>query len=104
MDIVNNSGGDIIITSFFAYWPDIPTAQKIDQLFISGTMVWNRSDPDSPSDIPTEGDWINSADPALKIPAATVKNLLIQFSNDLQPTGYEVHVVFDIGCQVTGTR
>ena len=102
MDIVNTSGKDITITSFFAYWPDIPTAQKIDQLFIGGTMVWNRSDPDSPSDIPTEGNWVNGAD--LKIPDKSVKNLLIQFSNDLQPTGYEVHVAFDIGCQVISTR
>ena len=102
MDIINNSGTQITITSFFAYWPDIPTAQKIDQLFIGGTMVWNRSDPDSPSDIPTEGNWVNGAD--LTIPDKNVKNLLIQFSNDLQPTGYEMHVVFDIGCQVISTR
>ena len=102
MDITNISGQDIIITRFFAYWPDIPTAQKIDQLFISGAMIWNPSDPDSPSDIPTEGNWINGAD--LTIPNATTKNLLMQFSNDLQATGYEVHVEFNIGCQVMGTR
>jgi hypothetical protein len=102
MDITNNNGSEIAINRFLAYWPDIPSSQKIDQLLLDGTVIWNPSDPDSPSDIPAEGNWTNSAN--LSIPAATTKSLLIQFSDDLQATGYEVHVVFDINCQVIGTR
>lgn len=102
MDITNTSGLPITINRFFAYWVKSPTSQKIDRIFFNGVMVWNTSDPDSPSDIPTEGNWINGAD--LTIPDVTTRNLLIQFPNGLQPTGYEVHLVFNIGCQVIGTQ
>jgi hypothetical protein len=102
MDITNNSGSTITIDRIMAYWPDIPTHQQINQLLLRGAVIWNPSDPNSPSDIPKEGNWTNTAD--LTIPNATTGNLVIQFSNDLQPTGYKVHVVFDIGCQVTGNQ
>ncbi|HEX5807500.1 MAG TPA: tetratricopeptide repeat protein, partial [Anaerolineales bacterium] len=99
MDIANNSGSTIAIDRIMAYWPDIPTHQQINQILLNGAVIWNPADPNSPSDIPKEGNWTNTAD--LTIPNATTGNLVVQFSNDLQPTGYKVHVVFDIGCQVT---
>ena len=106
MDITNNSGSTITINRFFAYWVKLPTSQKIARLLLNGAVVWNTSDPDSPSDIPTEGNWVNAAN--LTILDATVENFVIQFSNDLQPTGYEVHIVFDVPpfppCQVIGTK
>ena len=104
MDITNSSGGGLTITinRFFAYWVKLPNSQKIDKLFLNSVMIWNTSDPDSPSDIPTEGNWAAGAD--LTIPDATTRNFLIQFPNNLQTTGYEVHLVFDIGCQVIGTQ
>lgn len=102
MDITNNSGSDIDLSRFFAYWVKLPTSQKIDRLLLNGVVVWNRSDPDSPSDIPAEGNWIGGAD--LIILNGSTESFLIQFSDNLQPTGYEVHLVFNIGCQVIGTR
>ena len=102
MDITNNHGSDIAISQFFAYWVKSPTSQKIERLLLNGAVIWNTSDPDSPSDIPAEGNWVNGA--SLTIPNATTQNLLIQFPNDLQPTGYEVHILFDIICQVMGTK
>jgi len=102
MDITNNNGTPITINRFFAYWLKSPISQKIDKLFFNGPEIWNKSDPDSPSDLPTEGDWLNGAD--LTIPNATTRTLVIQFSNDLQSTGYEVHLVFDIGCRVIGRK
>jgi len=102
MDITNSGGVTITINRFFAYWVKSSTSQKIDKLLLNGTEVWNKSDPDSPSDIPTEGNWLGGAD--LTIPAASARNFLIKFSNNLQPTGYEVHIVFNIGCQVIGTK
>jgi len=98
LEITNNNGNPITLNRFFAYWVKFPTSQKIDKLFLKGAEIWNKSDPDSPSDIPTEGDWVGGAD--LIIPVVPVSNLLIQFPNDLQPNDYEVHLVFDIGCQV----
>ncbi len=102
MDITNNSGGPITIKRFFAYWVKQPNSQKIERLVLNGIVIWNTSDPDSPSDIPTESNWANGAD--LTILDATTETLLIQFPNNLQPTGYDVHLVFDIGCQVFGSQ
>jgi len=65
-------------------------------------MIWNTSDPNSPSDIPTEGNWVGGAN--LTIPGSATETFLIQFSNPLQATGYEIHISFDIGCQVVGTK
>ena len=100
--ITNNSGSTITITRFFAYWVKTPKSQKIARLFLAGNVIWNTSDPDTPTDIPTEGNWVPSGDRSIL--DAGAKNMLIRFSNDLQATGYEVHIVFDIGCQVIGTK
>ena len=102
MDITNSSGSSIVLNRFFAYWVKSPTSQKIEKLSLNGVDIWDRSDPDSPSDFPPEGNWVGGAN--LVIPVAPASNLLIQFADNLQPTGYEVHIVFDIGCQVVGTK
>lgn len=102
MDITNNSGVTITINRVFAHWVDAPSPQLLAQLLLNGAPIWNPSDPDTPSDIPTEGGFINNAD--LTIPDATTRNFLMQFGDDLQPGSYEVHIVFDIiGCQVSGS-
>ena len=103
MDITNNDTSTITINRFFAYWVDSPNAQKISRLFLNSLMIWNTSDPDSPSDIPTEGNWANGAD--LTIPNGTTRTFLIVFSNLMQPP-LEVHIVFDppVSCQVIGTQ
>ena len=102
IDITNNHGSDVTINRFFAYWVKLPNSQKIDRLILDGTVIWNTSDPDSPSDIPTEGNWLGGA--SRTIPNGSTLTLLIDFPNDLQATGYEIHVVFDIGCQIVRTR
>jgi hypothetical protein len=102
MDINNTNGSPITINQIFAYWVKSSTSQKIDKVLLNGDEIWDKSDPNPPSDIPNEGDWKGGAN--LVIPGAPVSNLLIQFSDTLQPTGYEVHILFDIGCQVIGTR
>jgi hypothetical protein len=104
-DITNASGAQIDITRFFAYWVESPTSQKLDKLFLDSVEIWNRSDPDSPSDIPSAGDgnWISAA---LTIPDATTGNFIVQFQDPLEPGNYEVHIVFNtvIGsCQVSGS-
>jgi len=104
MDITNSSGSTITINRFFAYWVKSPNSQKIDRLLLNGNIIWNTSDPNSPSDFPAEGNWISGTN-LLTIPDANVGNLVVQYTYDLiQPTGYEVHIVFDIGCQVIGTK
>jgi hypothetical protein len=101
MVITNGSVATITINRLFAYWVELPTSQKLDKLFHNGFLVWNTSDNDSPSDIPTESGFMSGAD--LTVPGGATRTFVIQFLNDLQPGTYEVHVVFDIGCQVTGS-
>ena len=102
IDIANNHGADVTIDRFFAYWVELPNTQKLDRLILDGTVIWNTSDPDSPSDIPAEGSWRGGAN--LTIPNTSNLTLLIEFPNALQATGYEIHIVFDIGCQIVRTR
>ena len=78
-----------------------PTSQKLDKLFIDGIEIWNRSDPDSPSDIPAE-EFVGGDD--VTILDSIPRTFVILFSNDLQPGEYEVHIVFNsISCQVSGS-
>ncbi|HKJ37805.1 MAG TPA: hypothetical protein VJ972_03445, partial [Anaerolineales bacterium] len=102
MNITNNSGAPITINRFFAYWPDSPTTQSLDMLLLNGGQIWNQNDNDSPSDFPTEGNWRSGAN--LTIPNATTYNFIVQFRENLQSSGYENHIFFDIGCQVIGTK
>ena len=98
MTITNNNGSQITINRFFAYWVKSPQSQKLDRLSLNGNLIWNTSDSFSPSDIPSEGNWINSA--SRSIPDATGQTFLIQFQNDMLSVGYEAHIVFDVGCQL----
>lgn len=101
--ITNNGGTTITINRFFAYWVKAPKSQKLARLFLgSGNVIWNTSDPDTPTDIPAEGNWVPTGDRSIL--ATSAGALIMRFSDDLKPTGYEVHIVFDIGCQVIGTK
>jgi len=102
MNITNNSGGPITINRLFAYWVKSPTSQKLSKLLLNSIVIWNTSDSMPPSDIPTEGTWKSGTNRT--IPNTAVQSFVLQFQNNLQPTGYEVHIVFDIGCQVIGTK
>ena len=79
-----------------------PTSQKLDKLFLNTIEIWNKSDPDTPSDIPTEGNWISAA---LTIPGdGTPQNFVIEFQDPLEPGTYDVHIVFNtVSCQVSGS-
>ena len=102
LDITNNSGATIFITRFFAYWDKTPPSQQLNKLFLNTVEIWNEADLDSPSDIPTEGNWSSIA---ISIDNGATGNLVIEFEEPLQPTGYEIHIFFfPISCQVTGTQ
>jgi hypothetical protein len=103
--ITNNSAGDIAINRFFAYWVKTPQSQKLDRLELDADLLWNTSDSDTPSDIPAEGSWRSGVN--FTINSTATRTLLVQFQNDLQSTGYEVHIFFDIGgttCKVVGIK
>jgi hypothetical protein len=79
-----------------------PTSQKLDQLLLNGGNIWNISDNTTPSDIPTEGNWRSGAN--LTIPNGATQSFEMVFQDNLQASGYEVHIYFDIGCQVSGSQ
>ena len=105
MNINNNSGSPIVIDSLFVQWVKLTSSQKLDQLFLNGVSIWNTSDPDAPSNIPAEGGgiWSSSADQRT-IPNGASRNLIINFMEPLEPTGYQVQIVFDVGCPVNGSK
>lgn len=102
VNITNNSGADINVDGFFAYWVDSPITQALEILFLNGDQIWNQNDNDSPSNFPLEGNWRSGAN--LTIPNGATRTLLVQFREVLQPAGYELHIYFDIGCQVSGKK
>jgi len=92
----------ITIDSFFADWVNLSTSQKLDKLLLNGVEIWNKADPNPPSDIPSiDGDWVNGAD--LTVPGLTSRNLVVRFQNNLEPGSYPVRITFDNGCQVSGS-
>ena len=101
MDITNSSGNDIFINRLFANWVQSSPQQKLDNLFLDGVSIWNTSDTSPPSDFPAEGpggSW-PSSDADRTIPNGETLTFLLRFQEDLQ-LPYEVHIVFNIGCQV----
>jgi hypothetical protein len=102
IDITNNSGNVITINRFFAYWVKTPQSQKLDRLLLDNDVLWNTSDSAPPSDIPTEGNWKSGVNRT--IPNAATRTLNIHFQNGLQATGYEAHIIFDVGCQLIGIK
>jgi hypothetical protein len=102
MDITNSTGGDITITRLYVIWPDIPFTQSLDSVSLLGNLIWNQNDNDSPSDFPNEGNWINGSNRTMS--ATPTQLFVLKFREPLQPTGYEVHIVFDIACQIVGTK
>jgi hypothetical protein len=101
MTILNNSGMPITIERMFAHWVESPSSQKIDRLLLDGAIIWDIASPHSPSDIPGQNMWQANVDRTI---VASSGDFVIDFQDPLQASGYEVHIVFDIGCQVVGTR
>jgi hypothetical protein len=98
--LINAGPAPLTITRLLVYWVKLPTSQKLDRLIFKGNPVWDVSDTDSPSDIPAEKDWQNGADLTLPNDAAPY-SFVLEFMDELQPTGYEVYFVFDSGCQMS---
>jgi len=84
----------------YVNWIETPSSQRLDKILINSTLVWNVSDPNAPSDIPTEGNWLTDS-PSI---SGGITNFSILFGDDLQTSGYEVRIVFNIGCQVVASN
>jgi len=105
MDITNNSGATITIDSVHADWVKtgaIPS-QKLDKLLLDNNEIWNISDVTPPSYIPTEGNFVNGADRTIL--NAITRNFVLRFGDPgpLEFGNYQVSIVFDNTCQVSGS-
>jgi hypothetical protein len=98
--LINSGPSPLTIQQLFVYWPDSPSSQLLARLMFKGNTVWNPADPDSPSDIPAEGNWQSGAD--LLVPNDNLPySFILEFGDSLQSTGYQVYFIFDTGCQMS---
>jgi hypothetical protein len=102
MNITNNSVSDTSIDSIHIEWVEFPS-QNVTQITLAGSVLFFASDPDEPSDLPSELPWAGGAD--LSLPAGTPKTLIIEYINNLQNGTYNVDVAFPapLNCQVHGS-
>ena len=96
--VITNNGLPATIERIFVFWEAVPSNQKLDTILLNGGTIWNTSDPDAPSDIPMEGGTWGNASRTVPGPGSS-SEFVIQFQEPLSGTP-EVHVVFNIGCQV----
>lgn len=62
-----------------------------------GVTIVNASDPQLPSDYPSEKNWTGTQSDR-ELAASDSKLLELLFGDDLQPSGYSITVTFDNGC------
>jgi hypothetical protein len=103
MSITNTTGGVITINSIYLIWNKDAPSQKVRKFILNGNDIFSGADPDSPSMLTSELPWSGTLTDR-QIADSTTAPLLVDFQNDLASTGFEIHIVFDIGCQVSGTK
>jgi len=98
MTITNNHGNPVSLTDLHIVWVKVSPSQKLAKVLLNGDVSWNTSDPEPPSDIPTESNWKASA--ILTIPDAAAWSFAAQFQGPLEAGNYSIDIVLDIGCKV----
>jgi len=99
--IITNNGSTLVtITGININWPDTPVSQMVKEVKFRGATIVNASDPQPPSDYPSEKDWKGTeSDRALE--AFDSQLLEFLFENNLQSSGYSITITFDNGCTLT---
>ncbi|MBI5352095.1 MAG: hypothetical protein HZB50_05610 [Chloroflexi bacterium] len=97
MTITNNGSTLVTITSLNVNWPDTPVSQMLTEVKFNSVTIVNSSDPQPPSDFPSERNWTGTqSDRELAVSAS--KLLVLLFGDNLQSSGYSITVTFDNGC------
>ncbi len=100
MTITNNGATLVTITRIYIIWPDTPVAQMVSEVKFNGVTIVNASDPQPPSDYPSEKNW-KGIQSDRELAASDSKLLELLFGDDLQSGGYSITVTFDNGCTLT---
>jgi len=69
----------------------------LNEVKFNGVTMVNSSDPQPPSDYPSEKNWTGTQSDR-ELAASDSKLLELLFGDDLQPSGYSITVTFDNGC------
>jgi len=95
--ITNNGGTLVTITSISVNWPDTPISQNVKEVKFNGVTIVNSSDPQPPSDYPSESNW-TGAEGDRELAASDSKLFELLFQDNLQSSGYSITITFDNGC------
>jgi hypothetical protein len=102
MNLVNSVSppSPVSIDSIHLVWvkPSSSPSLRLTAILLNGGTIFNATDPNSPSDIPSERDWASGA--TLEILDGATVPLVMQFSDVLGSGDQSIAIVFDIGCQV----
>lgn len=100
MLITNNGGSVVVITGISVNWPDDPLSQMVEKVELGGVVIVNASEPEPPSDFPSERNWTGTEND-LTLGASDSKLLALFFLEDLQAGGYSLTVDFDNSCSLS---
>src|SRR3990172_1986900 len=94
-DLGNDGGFVVKITAIYIDWP--ASNQKLDEVSLDGSKIWDGNDNDPPPTIDSAG-----RPASRETPPGSSKPLTFTFSDNAEPSGYAVGVTMNNGCVVTG--
>lgn len=100
MTIKNNESTLVTITGISVNWLPTPESQMINEVKFNGVTIVNSSDPQPPSDYPSEKNWMGTQSDR-ELSASDSKLLELLFQDNLQSSGYSITVTFDNGCMLS---
>jgi hypothetical protein len=100
MTITNNGGTLVTITGINVNWPATPESQMVNEVKFGDVTIADSSDPQSPSDYPSERNWTGTQSDR-ELAASDSKLLALLFGYNLQSNGYSITVTFDNGCTLS---
>jgi hypothetical protein len=100
MTITNNGSTLVTITGINVNWPDTPESQTVNEVKFNSVTIVNSSDPQPPSDYPSEKNWTGTQSDR-ELAVSESKLLVLLFQDNLQASGYSITITFDNGCTLS---
>lgn len=103
VDITNNSGNQIQISTIEATWPESPN-DKLKEILFGGQQIFDTLDDFSTTSIPAELAWKSGSDSYRLLDNGATKTLEFIFDGGANPNGYTLYVQFTNGCSVLRSK
>lgn len=100
LQLQNNGGTTVTVTSIFFVWPATNSELRIVKM--GGNTIWNAVDTTSPTDI-LSSQWIGATTDR-QISPSSLKIMQFTFKTSAASVGYNITVNFDNGCTVNASR